>query len=180
MLLAGDEMGNTQNGNNNAYCQDNELTWLSWEWDKTSQDIFDFTREAIAIRQAQPVLARKYFLTGQPSAEGQPKDVTWWNPLGREMEEADWHEGITRCFGMWLPGSALQEMGRDGQPRQSDSVFVLMNSHYEAVQFTLPPHDGERWQCRLATTELKLDKKRTKSVRLSMPARSLALFISPS
>ncbi|MDZ4288417.1 MAG: glycogen debranching enzyme GlgX, partial [Prosthecobacter sp.] len=175
-----DERWHTQKGNNNTYCQDNDLTWLSWDWDKTSEDILNFTREAIAIRQAQPVLARKYFLTGLPAAEGLPKDVIWWNPTGREMEEADWHEGITRCFGMCLPGSALQEMGHDGNPRQSDSVLMLMNAHFEPVQFILPPHEGEQWTLRLATTELKLDKRRTKNFQLSMPAHSLALFLAPS
>jgi glycogen operon protein len=177
MLLAGDERWHTQGGNNNTYCQDNDLTWLSWDWDETTQDIFEFTRQAIAIRQAQPVLARKYFLTGNPPAEGLPKDVIWWNPAGREMNSVDWEEGITRCFGMWLPGKALNEMGRDGHPRQSDSCFVLMNAHYEPVPVRMPALDHEKWQLQLATAAFEMERKRgSRYVRLHMPAHSMALF----
>ena len=182
MLLAGDERWHTQQGNNNTYCQDNDLTWLSWDWTPEAKEMLEFTRELIVIRQEQPVMARKFFLTGQPP-EDQPeglKDVIWWNPTGREMEGHDWDSGYTRCFGMWLPGSALREMGRDGQPRQSDSVFILVNAHFEPVQFKLPPSPKDKWKLRLATDEIKLDKKRTKDVQLAMPARSLALFIGPS
>lgn len=178
MMLAGDERWHTQQGNNNAYCQDNDISWLSWDLDATATEMVDFTRQLIALRQEQPVLARKNFLMGQALEEGQPKDVIWWNPEGREMNEADWDAGFTRCFGMWLPGSTLREIGRDHQPRTSDSVFVLMNAHFEDVNVTLPQADGAPWQLRLATTELKLDKRTRKTPHLALPSRSLAVFIS--
>ncbi len=178
MMLAGDERWHTQQGNNNAYCQDNDISWLSWDLDATATEMVEFTRQLIALRQEQPVLARKNFLMGQALEEGQPKDVIWWNPEGREMSEADWDAGFTRCFGMWLPGSTLREIGRDHQPRTSDSVFVLMNAHYEDVKATLPQADGDPWQLRLATTELKLDKRARKTPQLACPSRSLAVFIS--
>jgi glycogen operon protein len=180
MLLAGDERWHTQSGNNNTYCQDNDLTWLSWEFDGAAEEVFEFARQAIALRKEQPVLARKYFLTGEPPAEGLPRDVMWWNPAGREMKSSDWEDGYTRCFGMWLPGRGLQEIGRDGHPRQSDSVFLLMNAHYEAVQVRMPALQGERWQLKLATAPFELERKRgSKYLRLAIPARSFALFIAP-
>ncbi|WP_243838863.1 glycogen debranching protein GlgX [Prosthecobacter fusiformis] len=178
MLLAGDERWHTQQGNNNAYCQDNDISWLSWDFAGTPQHMLEFTRELIALRQEQPVLSRKNFLTGLEAGEDIPKDVIWWNPEGREMEDHDWDAGFTRCFGMWLPGSALKEMGRTGQPRMSDTVFVLSNSHYEDVEFKMPAADAEPWHLRLATGSLKMPKRTRKTLHFAMPARSLAVFIS--
>lgn len=178
MMLAGDERWHTQQGNNNAYCQDNEISWLSWEWDKTAEEMHAFTRDLIALRQEQPVLARKNFLTGQAPEDGAPKDVVWWNAGGREMSGHDWEEGYTRCFGMWLPGNALREIGRDHQPRLSDSVLILVNAHYETVHFKLPqPCDGP-WELRIATAPMKLDRRSKKHPQLDLPSRSLAVFVS--
>ncbi len=177
MLLAGDERWHTQSGNNNTYCQDNDLSWLSWDLSGDAAELLDFTKEMIRLRQEHPVVARKYFLTGQPPAEDLPKDVIWWNPAGREMEGKDWDEGYTRCFGMWLPGRGLKEIGRDHQPRVSDSVLILINSHFEDVQVKLPPSDAEPWQLRIATTTLKLDKRARKTPQITLPSRSLAVFI---
>ncbi|GAA5142354.1 glycogen debranching protein GlgX [Prosthecobacter algae] len=178
MMLAGDERWHTQQGNNNAYCQDNDISWLSWELDSTAEEMATFTRELIALRQEQPVLSRKNFLTGQALEEGQPKDVIWWNPEGREMSDDDWDAGFTRCFGMWLPGRALREIGRDHQPRTSDSVFVLINAHYEDVHFTMPAPDEGPWHLRLTTGPLKPDKRARKALRFPVSSRSLAVFIS--
>ncbi len=178
MFLAGDERWHTQRGNNNAYCQDNDLSWLSWEWDADAQEMFDFTRALITLRQEQPVLSRKNFLTGQAPGEGLPKDVIWWNPAGREMQAHDWEEGFTRCFGMWLPGSALKELGRSGQMRVSDSVFILINAHFEDVHFKMPPADAAPWEVRLATAQVKPDKRVRKVLQFSVQSRSLAVFIS--
>lgn len=180
MLVAGDERWHTQGGNNNAYCQDNEISWLPWNFEGTSQEMLDFTRQLIALRQEQPVLSRKNFLNGQSAGENLPKDVIWWNPDGREMEDHDWEAGFTRCFGMWLPGSALKESGRDGKPRQSDSVFILINAHYEDVQFKLPSADAAPWQLQLTTNDnFKMDKRGRKKIQaFAVPSRSLAVFIS--
>ncbi|HEY1081849.1 MAG TPA: glycogen debranching protein GlgX [Prosthecobacter sp.] len=178
MMLAGDERWHTQQGNNNAYCQDNDISWLSWEQDPAAEEMTAFAKDLILLRQEQPVLSRKNFLTGQPAGEGLPKDVIWWNPEGREMMDEDWEAGFTRCFGMWLPGSALKEIGRNLQPRSSDSVFVLINAHYEDVNFKMPGPDAAPWQLRLATAQLKMDKRPRKAPQFAMPSRSLAVFIS--
>lgn len=176
MLLSGDERWHTQHGNNNCYCQDNDLTWLSWEGTLEEKEMLEFTQSIIALRKAQPVLSRKEFLTGQSPKEGLPRDVIWWNPAGREMEEQDWDAGYIRCFGMWLPGAALQEMSEDGTPRKSDSVLILINAHYEDVTITLPPSSDGGWKFALATTELPPEQKEGDLVKIPMPSRSLAVF----
>lgn len=178
MMLAGDERWHTQQGNNNAYCQDNDISWLSWAFDGQSEEMLEFTRELIVLRQEQPVLSRKNFLTGQPQEEGGLKDVIWWNAGGREMEGEDWDAGYIRCFGMWLPGGSLKELGRNGQYRTSDSVFVLINGHYEDVTFKMPQADGQPWELRLSTASIKTDKRARKNLQMSLPSRSLAVFIS--
>jgi len=177
MLVAGDERWHTQKGNNNCYCQDNELTWLSWEGSPEEKEILSFTQSVIALRKAQPVLSRYEFLTGQPPQEGLPKDVIWWNPEGREMEAKDWDAGYIRCFGMWLPGETLQELNEDGTPRKSDSVLVLINAHFENVTLTLPVSGNGGWTLKLATVEnLSPSGKEGEAVKLLLPSRSLAVF----
>ncbi len=179
MMLAGDERWHTQNGNNNAYCQDNDLSWLSWEWTDEQKEMLEFTKSVIAIRKSQPVLSRREFLTGQAPKEGLSRDVIWWHSEGREMMEKDWDAGFERCFGMWLPGDALQELGEDGNPRKSDSLLLLINAHYEGVKMTLP--EGENWRLDLSTaTPVKTDKLDEGEVRFEMPSRSLALFTAES
>lgn len=174
MLLAGDEKWHSQSGNNNTFCQDNELTWLPWELDEQGKDLFEFTKALIALRKAQPVLSRKNFLTGQPTDETDLKDVIWWNPEGREMGEEDWNAGFTRCFGMWLPGETLQEMGQDGNPRESESLLIMFNAHHEAVSMTLPEAQDGDWQLELTTKPSEPSEPGQKE--MSIPARAVAVF----
>jgi len=176
MMVAGDERWHTQQGNNNVYCQDNDLTWLSWEWTDEQKEMLEFTKAVIALRKAQPVLARSEFLTGQAPKEGLPRDVIWWHSEGREMEEKDWDAGYIRCFAMWLPGGALQEMNEDGKPRQSDSVLLLINAHYEDVEMILPASGNGGWKFRLATAEMDAAKDEPDKAKLLMPSRSFAVF----
>ena len=120
MILAGDEFGHTQQGNNNAYCQDNEISWL--EWDAIGDDgraLTAFVRKLTMLRHAFPILRRGRFLTADWNEELQVKDVTWINADGTEMEEEQWQDGNMRCFGMLLDGRA-QETGikRPGRTRR--------------------------------------------------------------
>ena len=179
MMLAGDERWHTQKGNNNAYCQDNETSWLRWDWPKESDELRDFVTRLIALRHEQPVLRRKNFLTGQPAAEGLPKDVMWWNVHGREMSQEDWSAGFVRCFGMLLPGSGLNELNVQGQPRTSDSVFILMNAHHEDLKCVMPPTFGAKfWTARLTTSDVPAKSRVSEGNKFTVQSRSVTVFVS--
>ena len=180
MLLAGDDRWHTQKGNNNAYCQDNDLTWLRWDDAAEAAQLRDFAAQLIALRAEQPVLCRKNFLTGQAPAEGQPKDVMWWNVEGREMGQDDWNAGFVRCFGMILSGSSLMETDTKGQPRKGDTVFIVLNAHHEDLDCVLPPTGGESsdWQIRLSTSEPRENPPVSVSAgdKVQLQSRSLMVF----
>ena len=145
MLLAGDEFGHTQKGNNNAYAQDNEITWLTW-LGITAQGraLREFTRKLIATRKAFPILHRSRFVVGSHNEELDVKDVTWLSPSGEEMAVEQWQDANARCFGMLLDGRA-QESGI--KRRGSDATLLLVyNAHYDVVNFTLPAvPEGRTW-----------------------------------
>ncbi len=153
MLLAGDEFGHTQSGNNNAYAQDNEITWLDWMGINASgHSLREFVRKLIAMRKAFPILYRSRFLIGTHNEELDVKDVTWLSPAGEEMTVEQWQDGHARCFGMLLDGRA-QETGI--KRRGSDATLLLIyNAHHDVVQFTLPAvADGHDWQGLLDTNQ---------------------------
>lgn len=153
MLLAGDEFGHTQKGNNNAYAQDNEISWLDWLGIAASgRELREFTRRLIAVRKAFPILFRSRFLVGQRNEELDVTDVTWLTPSGTEMETADWEDGNARCFGMLLDGRA-QESGI--KRRGADATLLLTyNAHHDLVPFTCPDvPDGRHWVRLIDTSE---------------------------
>ncbi len=145
MLLGGDEFARSQKGNNNSYCQDNELSWVDWQGiGPDGRELAEFVRKLIMIRRALPMLRRGRFLTGAYDEQLGVKDVSWLTPAGVEMTEANWNDGNGRCLGVLLDGRA-QETGirRVG----SDStLLIIVNSHTEVVPFTLPSAlGGSRW-----------------------------------
>lgn len=145
MLLAGDEFGHTQHGNNNAYAQDNEITWLDWlRITANGRSLREFTRKLIATRKAFPILYRSRFLVGSHNEELDVKDVTWLAPSGEEMTTDQWQDGNAKCFGLLLDGRA-QETGI--KRRGSDATMLLIyNAHYDVVNFTLPAvAEGRSW-----------------------------------
>ncbi len=145
MLLAGDEFGRTQNGNNNAYAQDNEISWLNWLGiTAQGRDLREFARKLIAMRKAFPILHRSRFVVGSHNEELDVKDVAWLAPSGEEMTVEQWQDANARCFGMLLDGRA-QESGI--KRRGSDATLLLVyNSHYDVVNFTLPAvPEGRSW-----------------------------------
>ncbi len=153
MVLAGDELGRTQGGNNNTYAQDNEVNWLNWESvGDDGRQLLDFVRRLIAIRKSYPILHRGRFLTGQYNEELDVKDVTWLTPDATEMTEEQWDNGVTKCFGMVLDGRAqatgIKRRGSDA------TLLVIMNGHHDVVNFKLPEvTEGKRWK-RLVDTNL--------------------------
>jgi glycogen operon protein len=177
MLLAGDEMGRTQRGNNNAYCQDNELSWVNWSLDERSQRLLDFTRRCIAIRHAQPVLQRRNFFQGANLADSRFRDLVWFHPGGRELEKADWDNAELRCVGLFLGGDAIGARGPKGTKVVGDTLLAYFNASGEAVEVTMPPKAwGARWELLLETTHETTRALCTASATLQVPARSLVLF----
>ncbi|MDI4234382.1 glycogen debranching protein GlgX [Bradyrhizobium sp. Arg237L] len=153
MLLAGDEFGHSQKGNNNAYAQDNETTWLDWmKISPGGRALREFTRKLIAMRKAFPILYRSRFLIGTHNEELDVKDVTWLAPSGEEMTVEQWQDGNVRCFGLLLDGRA-QETGI--KRRGSDATLLLIyNAHFDVVNFTLPKvPEGQHWQGLIDTNQ---------------------------
>jgi isoamylase len=152
MLCGGDEMGRTQRGNNNGYCQDNELSWLDWEVDERGRALLDFTRRMLALRAAQPVLRRRRFSSGGLARGSDLKDIAWFRADGQEMEREDWEQPIAGALGMLLNGNAIPSLNSRGERVTGDTLLVLMSSHHEESDFVLPLSDwGERWGLLLDT-----------------------------
>ncbi len=165
MLLGGDEIGRTQQGNNNAYCQDNELSWFDWKLDKGRRDLLAFTRHLIALRRQHPVLRRRQFFYGRKIRGSEVKDLAWFRPDGKEMAEEDWTNPQTRCLGLRLAGDAIQEVDAQGEPIRDDTLLILLNAHHEPVPFVLPAHrPGVKW-------ELYLDTRTPEGRRLHRPMK---------
>jgi isoamylase len=141
MLLAGDERWRTQNGNNNAYVQDNPTSWLSWAPSPEADDLLALTRRVIALRRASPVLRQRAFFEGRP-LEGGSKDLAWFHLSGRELTDADWFDSGLRTIGMYLDGRGLRSRGVHGEPIVDESYLLVLHSGDDIVSFTLP---GEPW-----------------------------------
>jgi isoamylase len=138
MLLAGDERGRTQMGNNNAYCQDNELSWLDWSATPEAERLAEFTRTLIALRRAHRSFRRRDFFQGRPLHGSGVKDIQWLKPDGSEMSEREWEQDQARCLGVYLAGGSLDEVDRFGRPVADDDFLLLFNAHHEDIAFTLP------------------------------------------
>jgi isoamylase len=150
MLLGGDEFGRTQLGNNNAWCQDSELSWF--RWNETDADLLDFTRRLIALRQAHPVFRRTTFLSGHEVKGSGLPDVWWFRPDGRRMTQKDWQRQDAHTLGVFLNGAEIPERTPDGKEVSDESFLLLFNAHGEPVTFTLPTRRfGARWRVELAT-----------------------------
>ncbi|HEY7650412.1 MAG TPA: glycogen debranching protein GlgX [Methylomirabilota bacterium] len=142
MLCAGDEIGRTQGGNNNAYCQDNEISWLDWNLDDRRRDLLDFVRSLIALRRREPVLRRRQFLHGRRIYGSEVKDLAWFRSDGKEMTEQDW-TSYNRCFGLQLAGDAIEEVDAKGERIVGATLMILLNAHHEPLDFVLPAHRPE-------------------------------------
>jgi isoamylase len=145
MLLAGDEAGNTQNGNNNSYCQDNEISWI--DWGKADQDLITFTSQLIAFRKSHPVFARKRWFQGRPVRKRGLADIGWFLPDGAEMEEDHWKDGFAKSLAIFLFGGGLNTVDQEGKPIVDDSFYIIFNAHFEPLDFKLPPDKyGNKWK----------------------------------
>jgi glycogen operon protein len=153
MMVAGDEFARSQGGNNNAYCQDNEISWLHWDHDERQQGLLEFTKGLIALRRRHPVFRRSRFLAGEATNSRLP-DVWWFRTDGRKMTRRDWQGQGGARLGVFLNGAELGTRTSHGEPVEYDSFLVLFNAHHEEAVFTLPPRRfGNRWQLELSTAD---------------------------
>jgi glycogen operon protein len=153
MIVAGDEIGRTQHGNNNAYCQDTELTWLSWDLDDRRRALLDFTRRLLSLRSAEPVLRRRHFFSGGYVRGSELKDIVWFTPAGTEMTPQDWSRPRAGALQMLLGGDAIPSLDRFGRPVKGNTLLVLVNATAEAIEFVLPAVEwGDRWDVVIDTT----------------------------
>jgi isoamylase len=147
MISHGDELGRTQNGNNNGFCQDNEITWV--HWDAMDDDLLQFTQVVSALRAAHPVFRRRRFFQGAPvrrrGTEGQP-DISWFRPDGSEMSDEDWDSGFGKSVAVYLNGQGIPELDARGQRVVDDSFLLCFNAHHEPIEFILPSTEfGTAW-----------------------------------
>jgi isoamylase len=177
MLLAGDEFGRTQGGNNNAYCQDNEISWLNWDFKEKAERLTKYVQRLTGFRHKYPILRRNLFLTGEYNEELGVKDVTWINANGREMEDHNWGDTGMRCFGMLIDGraqtSGVRQRGREA------TLLIVINDHHDMVRFTLPEAVGGKEWMLLVDTNVEDNSENGKfetGASYDVTARSLLLF----
>ncbi|MFO1026975.1 MAG: glycogen debranching protein GlgX [Acetobacteraceae bacterium] len=177
MLLAGDEFGRTQQGNNNAYCQDNEISWVDWNFGEREVELAEFVRKLIVLRQSFPILRRARFLTGEYNPDLDVSDVRWLTPAGDDLADEQWNESHARCFGMLLDGRA-QASGIK-RPAMDATVLLVLNAFHDVVNFSLPDVVGGRtWRCLLDTNIPDDNKLHTLETgeTYEITGRSLVLF----
>ena len=151
MLCGGDEWGRTQMGNNNAYCQDNEISWFDWTRDEKQNEFLEFARKLISFRNAHPVFRRPKFFQRRRIRGSEIRDVMWFNPGGSEMSKEEWASPFVRCVGMLLSGDTSDVVNFEGEPVRDDTFLLLINAHYEAIPFVLPGQENIEWQLILDT-----------------------------
>jgi len=183
MISGGDERMRTQRGNNNAYCQDNELSWYDWGSDEQAERFRDFVRRVIAIRKEHAVLRRRSFLEGRASSDVGAKDIYWVHPEGREMADADWTDPSVRALGALLTGEAVDGVDDKGRRMIGDTLLIAINGHDADVEFALAGRPGvRRWERLLDTAHESRAEGRRRLWRRNEPyrmiGRSMAVFRS--
>jgi glycogen operon protein len=177
MLLGGDEMNRTQHGNNNVWCQDNELSWYDWSGD--AGDLRVFTRRLIRLRREHPVFRRDSFLRGEEGERSHLPDVWWFRPDGRKMTRRDWGDG-EHVLGVFLNGLEIGNLGHRGEQIEDDSFLVLFNAHYEGRTFMLPRRRfGAQWLLELSTSDPEAAPGSARfgaRTAFEMPPRSIAIL----
>jgi glycogen operon protein len=152
MLLGGDELGRSQGGNNNAYCQDNEISW--YDWSKADRELLQFVRRLIQLRLRHPVFCRRRWFQGRPIHGTNVSDIGWFTADGKEMSDEDWQAGFAKSLGVFLNGRAIPTLNERGERVMDESFYVMFNAHHEALEFTLPEEKwGNLWGVVIDTNE---------------------------
>jgi glycogen operon protein len=176
MITAGDEMGRTQKGNNNAYCQDNETSWVNWELDQLKRDLLKFAIHVFGIRRKNPVLRRRAFFRGAPVPGDTGKDLAWLRPEGGEMTEADWKDPKHHALGMLIHGQATDEVDERGRLISGDTLLLIVNSGRSPCDFKLPTLEAlGRWR-ELVDTWHPHERHYVEQKELSVSAHTLVLL----
>jgi glycogen operon protein len=177
MLSGGDEIGRTQSGNNNAYCQDNELSWTDWNLTKESADLLAFTTRLIRLRREEAVLHRRTFFQGRAIRGGAVQDIVWFDAAGAELSDREWQSDL-RCFGMLLPGDAIDETDARGRRIVGSTLCVILNSGAHAIGFTLPATPpGAHWIRVVDTVDVEAEQVRFESAATyALAERSVAVL----
>nr|WP_276510347.1 glycogen debranching protein GlgX [Longimicrobium terrae] len=180
MICGGDEIGRTQSGNNNAYCQDNEISWLDWELDDQRRDLLEFTKQVATLRREHPIFRRRRFFQGHKIRGSELEDVSWLRPDGQEMDDDDWNAPLERAFGMMLGGDAMMEWDDAGERVYDDTFLLLFNGAPEPAEFVLPATPVQaRWESVIDTAHSAADQPRdTLDVgqAIELPGRSLRVM----
>jgi len=180
MMLGGDEMGRTQYGNNNGYCQDNEISWFNWDLVQGNTDLLDFTRELIYFRRQHPVFRRRKWFQGQAIHGSGVSDIMWFNPDGSEMSQEQWEIGYAKSMGVFLNGNMIPSPGKQGERISDDSFLIFFNAHYETLEFSLPQGmQDKQWVLIIDTKEprfIQEERIYTGDRTVPVTARSLVLL----
>jgi isoamylase len=178
MIRGGDELGQTQGGNNNAYCQDNEVSWLNWELSEEQQDLLELTRTLIRLRSESPALRRRKFFHGRLLRGSDVKDISWFEPSGAEMNDETWNRDDVHCLGVRVAGDAADELDESGERVIGHTLLLLFNAHHEDVPFRLPSQSrGESWERILDTSEPFTPPRHFRSgTRYLLEGRSVAVL----
>jgi glycogen operon protein len=182
MILAGDELGHTSQGNNNTYCQDNELSWLNWELNAEQQEFLEFVRGVARMWREQPVFQRRNFFVGRDIRPADIKDISWLEPDGEEMTDENWNAGYVRCFGVRLAGDLIGDVDERGLPIVGDTLLLLLNAHYEPIPFMLPKtRHGTMWTLLFDTANLQPTKNIFNRQEIfELAGRSMAVLATPT
>ncbi len=183
MLVAGDEMGRTQGGNNNAYCQDNEISWVDWSDARENSFLYHFTATLSKLRREHPIFHRRRYFQGRPiSGSGGLDDIVWLTPSGEAMSSEDWEAGWAQSLGVFLNGQGIPDPDARGQRITDDSFLLFFNAHYEPITFTLPGEEyGESWEWAIDTarpmaSQVSDDDSLKAGSELALEARSLVVL----
>ncbi|MBV9743909.1 MAG: hypothetical protein JO099_09110 [Acidobacteriia bacterium] len=167
MICGGDEIGRTQKGNNNAYAQDNDISWYKWNLGEREKSLLEFTQELVKLRREHPNLHRRKFFQDRTISPATPerqvngkseKDVTWLRPDGGEMTEEEWNAGWVRCIGVKLSGRTLDDVNGVGEPIYDDSYLIAFNPHHEPIKFYMPRAEGVAWKVLIDADPRRTDR----------------------
>lgn len=178
MLLSGDELGRTQQGNNNAYCQDNEISWINWK--TADKDLLEFTKKIIQLRKKHPVFRRRRWFQGLPIKGVGLEDIAWFLPDGSEMTEEHWNVDFAKSLAIFMNGQGIHSIGSKGEHVKDDSFYIIFNAFHEPLSFKLPTRQyGSNWTKELDTYEVNFEPATYKAREsIKVEGRSIMLLRS--